>query len=361
MPSRSPTHSLVNLLLLLPLLATLAACTAPVTRRAPLDTQLVRQEQAKQRDIAVAYSTRQYERLYRVGYPLLKAAAPMCEGRHRPGFGYLLISRFDFSKEMRPAASRVFKVDDSLRVHQLLPGGPAERAGMQVGDQLLKLDNFRVRRQAGEEQRLNKYLKQGSPSAPRHFTVSRAGRLVSLTVQPDVVCDYGLGVVNADAVNALADGDNVIVTKAMMRFTETDQELSLVVAHELAHNTMQHVQAKRTNAAGGFIIDVLAAAAGVNTQGLFQNIAGNAYSREFEAEADHVGLYIMARAGLPIEGAANFWRRMAAEYPASIATNHAASHPASAERFVAMEHTVQEIEAKEAHHQVLLPDHKPPQ
>ena len=356
---RRLTPPLISLALLVPLLLGLSACTAPVTRRAPLNEQLVQQEQEKQREMAVAYSTRQYERLYRVGYPLLKAATPLCHERHRPGFGYLLISRFDFSQEMRPAATRVFGLDDGLRVHQLLPGGPAERAGLKVGDQLLKVDNFLLGRVEGEEKRLNQFLKQGTAAAPRRFTVLRGGRPVSLTLQPDVVCDYGLGLVGADEVNAMADGDNVIVTKGMLRFAETDQELSLVVAHELAHNTMKHTQAKRTNAAGGLILDVLAAAAGVNTQGLFQNIAANAYSQDFEAEADHVGLYIMARAGLPIEGAANFWRRMAAEHPGSIATNHAATHPASAERFVAMEHTVQEIEAKEARHQVLLPDIQP--
>jgi len=360
MPALSPgLYRLAALGLLAVALLDLAACSSPATRRAPLDNALVQQEQARQRDMAVRYSARQYQRLYRVAYPLLRAATPLCHDRLRPGMGYVLVSRSDFAQEMRTAASRVFGVDDGLQVLDVLPDSPAAQAGLHVGDRLLAVDGFQVATREGEEKRLHDYLRRGAPGAPRRVTVQRSGRPLTVTLRPDTLCDYGLGIVGSDAVNAMADGDNVILTKGMMRFAETDQELSLVVAHELAHNTMKHVDAKRSNATGGLILDVLAAAAGVNTQGMFQNIGASAYSQDFEAEADYVGMYIMARAGLPLHGAADFWRRMAAEHPAGIASNHAASHPASAERFLALQHTVQEIEAKEARHQPLLPDYQP--
>ncbi len=334
----------------------LSACTAPTTRRSAPDTQQVAAEREKQREIAVDYKVRQYVRLFRVSYPLLAATAPMCEGRHRPGLGYILISRDDFAEDMRPAASRVFQLGGGLQILDVFADTPAARAGLQAGDELLSVDDFRVGGERGMEIRLNQFLRNGDPRKPRRFTVSRNGRQLTTTVRPDTVCDYGLGINGAGEVNAMADGDNVIVTKGMMRFAETDQELALVVAHELAHNTMKHIDAKRTNATGGLILDVLAAAAGVNTQGLFSNIGASAYSQDFESEADYVGMYIMARAGQPLRGAADFWRRMAAEHPASIASSHSASHPASAERFVSLEQTVREIQAKQARHQTLLPE-----
>lgn len=352
-------HRLISLGLLVVLLVSLTACTAPATRQAPLDNQLVVQEQERQREIAVASSVRKYERLYRVGYPLLKAATPLCPDRQRPGMGYLLLSRYDFTPEMRGAATRVFNAHDGLRVFRVLPDSPAERAGLKEGDELIGIDSFQVDRRDGEEQRLNAFLRQGSPSAPRQVRVLREGRPVSVTLQPDVVCAYGLAIAGSDAVNAMADGENVILTKGMMRFAETDQELALVVSHELAHNTMKHVDAKRTNATGGLILDILAAAAGVNTQGSFQNMAASAYSQEFESEADYVGMYIMARAGHPIRGAADFWRRMAAEHPEAISRSGASSHPASPERFVGIERTVREIEAKQARGRALLPEYEP--
>ncbi len=46
---------------------------------------------------------------------------------------------------------------------------------------------------------------------------------------------------------------------------------------------------------------------------------------------------MLALANGNIEEAPNFWRRMAAEHPGSIQRNHAATHPATPERFVALE------------------------
>jgi predicted Zn-dependent protease len=48
----------------------------------------------------------------------------------------------------------------------------------------------------------------------------------------------------SDAVNAFADGEKVVITKGMMRFVENDRELSLVIAHEMAHNAMGHTDNK---------------------------------------------------------------------------------------------------------------------
>jgi hypothetical protein len=47
---------------------------------------------------------------------------------------------------------------------------------------------------------------------------------------------------------------------------------------------------------------------------------------------------------------------MAAEHPGSIKSNHAASHPATSERFLAIEKTVAEIRLKAESGQNLTPD-----
>ena len=133
---------------------------------------------------------------------------------------------------------------------------------------------------------------------------------------------------------------NGIKIKAYYRNVENaadDRELALVVAHELAHNTMGHRGKKTANATVGLLVDLLGAAAGVNTRGTFSDIGARAFSQDFEREADHVGMYYLARAGYPTEGVADFWRRMATEHPSSIRTNHSATHPPTTERFLALE------------------------
>ena len=77
------------------------------------------------------------------------------------------------------------------------------------------------------------------------------------------------------------------------------------------------------------------------------------YSKAFEQEADHVGLYISRRAGYNLDSMPNIWRRMAAGNPSGI--YNASTHPTYPERYIAMQQTINEIRAKEKAGQPLLP------
>jgi predicted Zn-dependent protease len=143
-----------------------------------------------------------------------------------------------------------------------------------------------------------------------------------------------------------------------MRAVENDNELALVLSHEIAHNALGHIKKKRKNVFLGTLLDVaLGVTTGVYTDA-FSNIGGAAFSKGFEFEADYAGLYIAARAGHDIRGATNFWRRLAAEHPQAIKKGFGRSHPSTPERYVAMEQTVQEIIEKQKLDQPLIPERK---
>jgi Zn-dependent protease with chaperone function len=143
----------------------------------------------------------------------------------------------------------------------------------------------------------------------------------------------------------------------MVNFTRTDDELAVVIAHEMAHNIMKHIEARKQNVGLGVLADiaVVLLSRGQVSGTNFASLAANKYSQEFEAEADYVGLYIMAQARMPIADAPKFWRRMAVAHPASIGTNHSASHPSTAYRMVALEETVKEIDDKKQKGEALVP------
>ncbi len=174
----------------------------------------------------------------------------------------------------------------------------------------------------------------------------RNNQELSIDVVPVAACRYNVGLAASDAINAYADGNNVIITSGMLRFTETDTEVSTVLGHELAHNAMGHIKKQNTNYWLGSIFDILLAVYGVNTQGAFGNAATLVYSQDFEAEADYVGLYIMALAGSDPSEAPDFWRRMGAEHPGSIKTAYGSSHPGTAERYLMLDKTIDEIRQK---------------
>ena len=143
-----------------------------------------------------------------------------------------------------------------------------------------------------------------------------------------------------------------------MRFADSDTELGTVVAHELAHNSQEHIKAKKKNYFLGAIFDVIAAGYGIDTQGTFGNMAAGAYSQEFEAEADYVGLYALALAGYDLVEVPDFWREFGSENPDSITRSYASSHPSTAERYLAIDNAVSEIEYKREMELDLSPEMK---
>ena len=82
-----------------------------------------------------------------------------------------------------------------------------------------------------------------------------------------------------------------------------------------------------------------------------------AFSQEFEAEADYVGVYHAARAGYDTRKAAYFWRRMAAAHPRAIGLQ-GTTHPSSANRFLAVEAASKEVAEKRAGGTRLVPEMK---
>jgi len=177
-------------------------------------------------------------------------------------------------------------------------------------------------------------------------------------------CYYYFRLSQDNDLNSHADGENVVIYTGMIRFVESDDELAAVMAHELAHNLMGHIQAQKNNATIGFVlgvaIDALASSQGINSGGSIsktgEDIGVLSYSAEFEQEADYVGLYIMARAGYDIKKAPNLWRRMSAQNPKAIYVT--STHPSNATRFVALQKAVYEIKYKREHKSPVLPDLK---
>ena len=170
-------------------------------------------------------------------------------------------------------------------------------------------------------------------------------------------CSYQYKLVEGANLNAQADGKTVYLFTGMMRFVESDDELAVIVGHEMAHNMLGHIDQKRGAAILGAIIDgVFAGATGVNTQGAFSRAASNAYSQEFEAESDYLGVYLAERAGYDITVAPDLWRRMGIEHTDSIAARYGATHPSTPERSVALSEAIAEIGLKNIENVALVPN-----
>ncbi len=343
----------------------LLSCAAPTTKRAVVDPQLAKEEAHKQRIIALKTMMENRIRLFDLSRSILQGSISLCEEK-RADAGWIMFNRFMFPEDFQDALKEALDVDEYLTIVYLAPGSPAVNAGLKTGDKIVRINNTEMPKNKEAARIYQKTWAALDPSSLIRLTVLRNDVEMNFDMNPDPVCGYQVYLAMNDDINAFADGENVVIMQGMMRFAQKDNELALVITHELAHNVMGHVDAQRKNTmAGGFlglIVDIAAAAAGVNTQGVFSDMGYRAgamrYSQEFELEADYVGLYMMALSGFEIENAADFWRKMAAAHPGSIKTNHASTHPATAQRFVALENTIKEIKNKQEKGLALKPELK---
>lgn len=174
-------------------------------------------------------------------------------------------------------------------------------------------------------------------------------------------CNYPLEIVSNDKTpNAYSDGKKIYITETMLMNFSNANEAAITLSHEIAHNVMGHVRAKQNNMVLGTVLDLAVgiASGGLPTGGLFGKMGSHAYSQDFELEADYVGMYLMARAGYPVDNAAKFWRKMALLAPSRIRNHTGSSHPGSAERYVLLEKTAEEIKEKKRKKLALIPEYK---
>lgn len=342
-------------LLLLSLVSFLYAGCAPVTARPDVDPAMAAKEAAIQKRMSVENRTQKFWRLSDVSLSVLEHGTDLCGDRVTYYLGMDTNSIDHAPEEWRQAYKDALGLDDSVKVTRVFAHTPADEAGLQAGDVILMVNGEKV--ETGDdayEKFLSQLHDQLDTGEPVSFWVERNGVPMTLSVTPAKRCDYAVVMSDDTVVNAYADGDSVVVTKGMMDYIKTDNELALVVGHEMGHNVMGHITKKTGNRILGAVLDgLIAGVTGVYSNN-FANAAGMMYSQEFEQEADYMGVYFMERAGYDSTGAPNFWRRMGADNPYAI--GHATTHPTSAYRYVFLEKCSKEVKEKEKEGVELLPN-----
>jgi predicted Zn-dependent protease len=186
------------------------------------------------------------------------------------------------------------------------------------------------------------------------LTMNRNGARVPVTVPFTRACAYSIELGNSDNVNAYNDGRRVLVTRGMMNFAGTDNELAYVLAKEMAHNSLNHARVMKSTAAAGSVIDNL-----IRIHPDMSAMAGTSGIRPmpqtYDAAADTLSLYMVARAGYDVDQETRFWERMAAQFPPSVTNGYIALHPATSYRLSVMDKIIADIKGKQSRQQALLP------
>jgi beta-barrel assembly-enhancing protease len=279
-------------------------------------------------------------RLVTIGRRLAKGGAGLCGGAvSNPGW------TIEDTEQFPPALRAPVRVGLGLGTYPTVAaveaGSAAALGGARIGDEVTRLDGRALpvapsRKATRTRQDLmEKAFAAGLSKGWVTAEVRRGGRLAPLRIvaEPGCATDFVIG--RARGLRAAAsDGMRVTVSPQIIEFARSDDELALVLSHELAHNLLGH-----------------------NPGGPAQRIAGQdrsgARRRDREREADRWALYLMARGGFDIAAAPGFWRRWGPKTGFGILSD--GSHPDWRERAGLAEVEIARIRAQQAAGQALIP------
>lgn len=172
----------------------------------------------------------------------------------------------------------------------------------------------------GKEQVIGNLIESG-PQVDRCRKI--VDRLLPSYVDPKQVRVY---VVDNPEWNAMAMANFSIYTFSGLMKDLDDDELAIVLGHEIAHATYEHSrrQAKAGMASGiagqaaqmgsGLLKNDMLRAGAQQATALGVTTFGNAFSRDYEDQADRVGLRYVYEAGYDFRKAPGLWNRFAEKY-----------------------------------------------
>lgn len=296
-------------------------------------------------------SVDQQNRLYRVAAPLLINNVELCPRHARDLVGLTARTRHAYTRGYAATARAALGLGERLRVMGVLPGSGAETAGMRKGDVLLGVEDKAL--PYGPNADRDAPLLIGSEIQGRanlNLMVLRDGKRMKIDVPLTRACAFAVELGNTDLVNSYADGHRVMVTRGMLGFVRSDEELAYVIAKEIAHNVL----ARSPRADMGAVIDSLRVPD--PRMGGLDKLAGiEPYTPVLDATADKLSLYLLVRAGYSIDNALDFWKRLASDYPADKLNAHTALHPSTKYRFSVMNEITKVIRTKQKRNLPLVP------
>lgn len=332
----------------------LTACAASI-RPASDDPDVV-QEQALQNSLSLNHRMTLQRRLDDVAIPLLEHSAPFCGGDVRASLGAHIASLWSFEKDERAAAKQTLHLDDRLSVLWTLDRKQTPATPLRAGDVLLSVGGKPL--PAGKKgiDRLNDVLIDAARAKPARregwleAVVQREGQSTALRLPYTTACNYTAVTRMKNEVHAENDGHEIVVNSALMRFFPDNRDLAIVLGHELANGVLSHGGKTRAVGIAAGIVD-----GALGGTGLAQEALSSPFSQQFDAEADYLGLYMVAAAGYDIDGAERIWRELGVHTAGAKKKGFMSTPPSSAKRFVAMRRTIAEIQAKTKNGAPLVP------
>lgn len=325
--------------------------TVPASKEAVAPPEVPTAPIALDRPAALKAWVAQQRRLYRVGAPLLLNNTALCPLIARKILGITAKTQFSYSSDFVGAAQTVLGLDERLQVTAVLPGSGAELAGIQPGDILLAAADRPLPQGPNAERAAGSIFADAvEGNSLLELTTLRGAERTIVEVPLTPACAMVIDLGNSDRVVSYADGRRVMITRGMLDFVRSDDELAYVLAREIAFN----ITAVSPRADIAAVIDRLhtlddgppAAPSGENLTPVAPDI---------DASVERLAIYLLARAHYRLDGVHAFWERLAQADPSGNLNSHAALHAPIAARLAVIDKMLPIVLTKEKSGQALMP------
>lgn len=152
-------------------------------------------------------------------------------------------------------------------------------------------------------------------------------------------------------------GGKIVVYEGLMKIITSDDELAVVLGHEVAHAVAKHSNERMSQQVVTQYGSNILSAAMANKSAAAQSVATQVFglgaqygvmlpfSRKQESEADYMGLVLMSMAGYNPDVAVNFWKKMSASGGTTV-PEILSSHPSDATRIANISKNLPAIKSK---------------
>ena len=163
---------------------------------------------------------------------------------------------------------------------------------------------------------------------------------------------WEVNLIGSKQVNAfcMPGGKIAVFTGLLQQLQLTDDEVAMVLGHEMAHALREHARERIAKTQGTSAL--LSFGAQLFGLGQLGNVAADIgtqllslkYSRDDETEADLVGLELGARAGYNPEAAVSLWDKMDRAAGGGSGTAFLSTHPSGPERMRSLKENIPRVE-----------------
>lgn len=288
-------------------------------------------------------------KVYRVGYRLITAPVPG-HGDAEPKFNFAGIG----VDELKEAGRKTYGIPPSIKgvlVLGVYPGSQAEAVDLQQGDVIIALDGKKTKN-------LGAYFKRIRTTDQKTVKakVWRKREILEREIPIEkVYYNAQFFVSPTPHLEASSLFSKINIGIGALRYCRNDDELAVIMGHELAHTTLKHsLKNLGANIGMGLAYGVAGAAIdafllpGIGTALMTPAMEASqaALSRRYEREADYFGMQHAFHAGYDVQNGMKVFSRLAVDTPGfEVLAYTFASHPKAPERFLRLEKIVEEFKA----------------